>query len=173
MFDDDYEKNQTLYIESIIPKKEICFSRPLSNPVGSQYKHVAKSHSALANGTTTQEFAEEVVEQITSIDENLHNVIGASENGDCEGARSSCHQSEVKALILFEDVDITFLEDRGFIAAVQQIAETAKGPIILTSNSKRLSGFNGLDRTSTFVFGNFYWVLIIVVVNPRSRSSPA
>ena len=45
--------------------------------------------------------------------------------------------NEVKPLILFEDVDITFLEDRGFLAAIQQIAETAKGPMILTSNSKR------------------------------------
>lgn len=124
------------------------FSRPLSNPLGSQCQHVAKSHTTLANGTSTQEFAEEVIE-------NLHNLIGASENGDCEGAQGSCHQSEVKPLILFEDVDITFLEDRGFIAAVQQIAETAKGPIILTSSSKRLSGL-------TFVFGNFYLVLIIL-----------
>lgn len=43
---------------------------------------------------------------------------------------------KVKPLILFEDVDITFLEDRGFVAAMEQIADTAKGPLVLTTNSK-------------------------------------
>jgi hypothetical protein len=33
-------------------------------------------------------------------------------------------------------VDILFPEGRGCIAAIQHIAETAKGPIILTSNSE-------------------------------------
>jgi hypothetical protein len=42
-------------------------------------------------------------------------------------------------LILFEDVDLAFTEDRGFVAAIQQIAEKAKGPVILTSNCKRLA----------------------------------
>ncbi|KAH1100362.1 hypothetical protein GYH30_035498 [Glycine max] len=41
----------------------------------------------------------------------------------------------VQTLILVEDVDMLFLEDRGCIAAIQHISETAKGPIILTSNN--------------------------------------
>lgn len=41
-----------------------------------------------------------------------------------------------KTLILFEDVDTIFEEDRGLIASIQQIAETAKRPMVLTSNSK-------------------------------------
>lgn len=41
-----------------------------------------------------------------------------------------------KIIILFEDVDIVFDEDRGFISTILQLAETAKRPIILTSNKK-------------------------------------
>lgn len=79
---------------------------------------------------------------ITLSDEDCHNATGGSGISDCDEAGPFYHQIEVKPLILFEDVDITFLEDRGFITAVQQIAETAKGPIILTSNSKRNSIIN-------------------------------
>lgn len=46
--------------------------------------------------------------------------------------------SEVKTLILFEDVDATLCEDHGFITTIHQLAETAKRPMILTSNSKKL-----------------------------------
>lgn len=43
-----------------------------------------------------------------------------------------------KTLILFEDVDTVFDEDRGFISTILQLAGTAKRPIILTSNSELL-----------------------------------
>ncbi|KAE8793741.1 ATPase family AAA domain-containing protein 5 [Hordeum vulgare] len=41
-----------------------------------------------------------------------------------------------KTLILFEDVDTVFDEDRGFISTILKIAETTRWPIILTSNKK-------------------------------------
>lgn len=62
---------------------------------------------------------------------------------------TSCHQAEVKPLILFEDVDITFLDDRGFIAAIQHIAETAKGPLILTSSNHNLLLPDNMERLET------------------------
>lgn len=105
--------------------------------MGSLNKHIWKPCSNLANGTATQELDDEVVELIPLADENCWNATGESDMSDCKEAGSCCRQSELKTLILFEDVDITFPEDRGFIAAVQLIAETAKGPIVLTSNSKR------------------------------------
>ncbi|XP_020257075.1 uncharacterized protein LOC109833706 isoform X2 [Asparagus officinalis] len=46
-------------------------------------------------------------------------------------------QTANKSLILFEDVDTVFDEDRGFIASVLQLVETAKRPIILTSNYRK------------------------------------
>ncbi|XP_062210671.1 uncharacterized protein LOC133912104 isoform X2 [Phragmites australis] len=41
-----------------------------------------------------------------------------------------------KTLILFEDVDTVFDEDRGFISTILKMSETTKWPIILTSNRK-------------------------------------
>ncbi|KAL6907527.1 hypothetical protein ACP4OV_002566 [Aristida adscensionis] len=41
-----------------------------------------------------------------------------------------------KTLILFEDVDTVFDEDRGFIPAILKMAESTKWPIILTSNRR-------------------------------------
>ncbi|XP_020576040.1 uncharacterized protein LOC110021763 isoform X2 [Phalaenopsis equestris] len=42
-----------------------------------------------------------------------------------------------KTLFLFEEVDVVFDEDHGFISTIFKLAETTKRPIILTSNSKR------------------------------------
>lgn len=66
----------------------------------------------------------------------------------------ACEPGKVKPLILFEDVDITFLEDRGFIAAVQHIAETAKGPLILTTNSKGAFFFSCCLNSNYYI--NFF-----------------
>ncbi|KAL4589013.1 hypothetical protein LXL04_001915 [Taraxacum kok-saghyz] len=52
----------------------------------------------------------------------------------------------IKTLILFEDIDATLYEDRGFISTIQQLAETAKRPMILTSNSDDPDLPNNLDR---------------------------
>lgn len=120
--------------------------RSLANPMGSLNKHIYKPCSNLANGTATQELEDEVVEFIPLADENCRNATGESDMSDCKEAGSCSRQSELKPLILFEDVDITFPEDRGFIAAVQLIAETAKGPIVLTSNSHNPFLPDNLDR---------------------------
>ncbi|KAI5060549.1 hypothetical protein GOP47_0024969 [Adiantum capillus-veneris] len=43
-----------------------------------------------------------------------------------------------RAILLLEDVDVLFDVDRGFMAAVAQVAATAKRPIILTTNDTKL-----------------------------------
>ncbi|CAL9752889.1 unnamed protein product [Musa acuminata subsp. burmannicoides] len=58
------------------------------------------------------------------------------ENFHTECSRNKENRVAIKTLILFEDVDTVFEEDCGFISSVLQLAETAKRPIILTSNSK-------------------------------------
>ncbi|KAI3464505.1 hypothetical protein Pfo_021168 [Paulownia fortunei] len=60
--------------------------------------------------------------------------------------RTANNQSEIKTLILFEDVDATLYEDHGFITTIQQLAETAKRPMILTSNSDNPVLPKNLDR---------------------------
>ncbi|EOA33492.1 hypothetical protein CARUB_v10019687mg [Capsella rubella] len=54
--------------------------------------------------------------------------------------------ANLKPLILFEDVDICFAEDRGFFSAIQQIAKKAKGPVVLTANDKNHGLPDNLER---------------------------
>ena len=56
-------------------------------------------------------------------------------------------------ILLFEDVDMVFEDDRGFMGAVTQLAATAKRPIILTSNGKFFGGRILFSR-STDVIGS-------------------
>ncbi|KAI0498817.1 hypothetical protein KFK09_019712 [Dendrobium nobile] len=51
-----------------------------------------------------------------------------------------------KTLFLFEEVDVVFDEDHGFISTILKLAETTKRPIILTSNTKQPVLPNLLDR---------------------------
>lgn len=134
--------------------------------MGSQNKHIVKSLFVEANGMTDHEFNDEVVELIPISDEDSHDATETSVKSDYKE-----DQSKVKHLILFEDVDITFLEDRGFLAAIQQIAKTAKGPIILTSNSKRVYWLKELHSLNLFFLkckGAYY-----NCGNSRSKSGPA
>ncbi|XP_048438990.1 uncharacterized protein LOC103953161 isoform X3 [Pyrus x bretschneideri] len=117
------------------------FRRSVANPEGSQNKSIVKSPFVDANGMTDHEMDDDVIELIAVSDEDSHGATEASVK-----SVSKEDYSEVKHLILFDDVDITFLEDRGFIAAIQQIAKTAKGPIILTSNSDNPVLPDSLDR---------------------------
>ncbi|KAJ0231687.1 p-loop containing nucleoside triphosphate hydrolases superfamily protein [Hirschfeldia incana] len=55
-------------------------------------------------------------------------------------------RANLKPLILFEDVDISFGEDRGLVSAIQQIAEKAKGPVVLTANDKNHGLPDSLER---------------------------
>ncbi|VFQ93892.1 unnamed protein product [Cuscuta campestris] len=59
--------------------------------------------------------------------------------------RTDCH-GDLRTLVLFEDVDAALCEDRGFISTIQQLSETAKRPMILTSNSVNPVLPNNLDR---------------------------
>lgn len=90
--------------------------------------------------TRTQCPDDEVIELIDLSDKNdprdttvCQKTLVSGENG------ASNYRNEIKTLILFEDVDITLCEDPGFLTAIQQLAETAKRPMILTSNSKKLN----------------------------------
>ncbi|CAK8570335.1 unnamed protein product [Lathyrus sativus] len=80
-----------------------------------------------------EEMADDVIEMIAISDDGAHSPVGTSQK--LHDINDTLTSDTVQTLILVEDVDILFPEDRGCIAAIQHIAETAKGPIILTSNS--------------------------------------
>ena len=101
---------------------------------------IAKFSLALPDGKLTPDYNSKMIEMIPI--SNKDNSLGATlATTTCASKESTiaCDREQLKHLILFEDVDINFTEDRGFVSAIQQIAEKAKGPVILTSNSKRVS----------------------------------
>ncbi|XP_022773235.1 uncharacterized protein LOC111315628 isoform X3 [Durio zibethinus] len=124
-----------------------CLTGSLENPIVSLSKHVMKSAGPLSSSEAVQEFDNEVIELISISDkEDSFFAHGASGKHVCSDSETGFGQTKVKPLVLFEDVDISFPEDRGFVAAIQQIAEKAKGPVILTSNSNNLVLPDNLDR---------------------------
>ena len=89
---------------------------------------------ASPNVKEAKEMDRDVIEMITLSDDGVHGPGGTSQK--LHTIDNALTSDAVQTLILVEDVDILFPEDRGCIAAIQHIAETAKGPIILTSNSE-------------------------------------
>lgn len=125
-----------------------------------QSKGTIRSSPSLPDSNATQDFDSEVIELIPSSDEEeCRDAIPAI--GKEDGA--ACAHDGIKSLVLFEDVDITFIDDRGFIAAIQQLAETAKLPMILTTNSKSsylLQCFHFLARGVSFIAACLFFCLI-------------
>lgn len=103
---------------------------------------------ALPKDKTADEMDDGMVELITISDDEACGPAGTSQKLPCKNSVLTCHK--VQTLILIEEVDILFPEDRGCIAAIQQIAETARGPIILISNSK-LTRYTSLILHISFI----------------------
>ncbi|XP_068639047.1 uncharacterized protein [Aristolochia californica] len=108
-------------------------------PHGSQRNQRCYFTSSGSNRTATQDFDAEVVELASNTCGQPKSVTGRSRN-------SQERRTLNKSLILFEDVDIVFDEDRGLIGTILQLAETAKRPMILTCNSKDPSLPHVLER---------------------------
>ncbi|KAF9682615.1 hypothetical protein SADUNF_Sadunf05G0127300 [Salix dunnii] len=115
--------------------------------VETQSNKIAKFSLALPDGKLTPDFESKMTEVIPISNKDIS--LGATAaTTTCASKESTiaCDREQLKHLILFEDVDITFTEDRGFVSAIQQIAEKAKGPVILTSNSENPVLPASLDR---------------------------
>ncbi|KAJ4930455.1 hypothetical protein NE237_000138 [Protea cynaroides] len=95
---------------------------------------------------TVHEFNDEVIELTSSADEEDSSDTKGGSRNVFKINGTACRQGAKKTLILFEDVDIIFDEDRGFIAAIQQFAKTARCPMILTSNCEEPLLPDNLDR---------------------------
>ncbi|TYG63754.1 hypothetical protein ES288_D06G055300v1 [Gossypium darwinii] len=123
-----------------------CLTGSIENLVDSPSKHMMKSAGPLSKGEAVKEFDKEVEFIPISDKEDSSGPHGASGKHVCNDRETGFGQDKVRSLILFEDVDISFPEDRGFLAAIQKIAEKARGPVILTSNSNNLVLPDNLDR---------------------------
>ncbi|XP_019182102.1 PREDICTED: uncharacterized protein LOC109177240 [Ipomoea nil] len=102
-----------------------------------------RSFSAAVTGTEGP--MSEVIELIPILDdEDSQNASATPRKLICKD-RTNSH-GDLNTLVLFEDVDAALCEDRGFISTIQQLSETAKRPMILTSNSNNPVLPNNLDR---------------------------
>lgn len=132
-------------LSSFIPSLFIHFtigslsSSILKTSVGTESKLIPKSFPFFPYTTKVQGSADEVFELIPLSDEEeeTQNKTRTPEKFVSMANGTSTDQTASKPLILFEDVDAILSEDHGLIATIQKLAETAKRPIILTSNSKR------------------------------------
>lgn len=109
-----------------------CFST-VENGTSTENKSLSKFFKAV--NADMQCSNDEVIELIHLSDEEDSGDVCSSPKKSVYKRTFNC-QNEVKTLILFEDVDATLSEDHGFITTIQQLAVTAKRPMILTSNSK-------------------------------------
>ncbi|KAL8485596.1 hypothetical protein ACS0TY_027763 [Phlomoides rotata] len=119
--------------------------RTVDNEINSDNKSLSKFYKAV--NAETQSSDDEVIELQYLPDKEDSGAAGSSPNESVPVDKRTVNcPSEVKTLILFEDVDATLCEDHGFITTIQQLAETAKRPMILTSNSDNPPLPKNLDR---------------------------
>lgn len=117
-----------------MPNDNFCFSTA-ENTANSEQKVLSK-FSKMVN-PEVHSSANEVIELIHIPYEENSQDAGSSLKMSASGCKKTANcQNGVKTLILFEDVDATLCEDHGFITTIHQLAQTAKRPMILTSNSK-------------------------------------
>ncbi|XP_039114182.1 uncharacterized protein LOC120249661 isoform X5 [Dioscorea cayenensis subsp. rotundata] len=101
------------------------------NPIGERKKIIP----ALSSGIIDIDDTDDSFSQRTS--ENCQQGKIATGGTQKLVEKKNTNSWKVKGSIqVFEDVDVVFCEDMGFISAVLQLAEKTKKPIILTSNDK-------------------------------------
>uniref|UniRef100_A0A803LV03 AAA+ ATPase domain-containing protein n=1 Tax=Chenopodium quinoa TaxID=63459 RepID=A0A803LV03_CHEQI len=101
-----------------------------------------KTSPVKTNGAAEQYLNDGLVEVISLSEEEDY--VGNNESQYHGNGKLSCDKGDIKSLILFEDVDITLCDDRGFISTIQQLADIGKRPMILTNECPLLP--DSLDR---------------------------
>lgn len=89
----------------------------------------------------------EVLDLVGAVGEN--HIIGRSKKSLIDQQRMKTHRQSV---ILFEEVDVLFEEDRGFWGAVQALVQYSKRPVVLTCNDASTIPSNTLTLQATLEF---------------------
>ncbi|NXI61855.1 ATAD5 protein, partial [Anseranas semipalmata] len=127
------------------PKKVISPRKPPLSPKGAGLKR-SLPPKTLANYFKMSSKCKGNDETITSQEKNKGNVQNSCEekdaqiksiNKEIEGGEHN--RKSATSLILFEEVDIIFDEDAGFLSAIKTFMATAKRPVILTTNDPTFS----------------------------------
>ncbi|KFV40282.1 ATPase family AAA domain-containing protein 5, partial [Gavia stellata] len=128
------------------PKKVISPRKPPLSPKGSGLKR-SLPHKTLANYFKISSKRKCNDGAVTSQEKNKGNTQNSCEekkdaqiksiNKEAEGGEHN--RKSATSLILFEEVDIIFDEDAGFLSAIKTFMATAKRPVILTTNDPTFS----------------------------------
>ncbi|KAL1533632.1 hypothetical protein AAHA92_33492 [Salvia divinorum] len=113
--------------------------------IGTSTENKSLSKFFKAIDTDMQCSNDEVIELIHLPDEESKDVYSSLKKS-VNKRIIKCQNEVKKTLILFEDVDAAISEDHGFITTIQQLAVTAKRPMILTSNSGKPALPKSLDK---------------------------
>ncbi|XP_053577373.1 ATPase family AAA domain-containing protein 5 [Bombina bombina] len=92
------------------------FQGPSKNEVKTKVQEISKSAAKMKSDVVT---------------ESKRNKLPVAERG--HGSEES-HRKTATSLILFEEVDVIFDDDSGFLAAIKTFMTTTKRPVILTTN---------------------------------------
>ncbi|NXI40059.1 ATAD5 protein, partial [Galbula dea] len=160
------------------PKKVVSPRKPPVSPKGfkrslppktlANYFKIASKHKDIGGAVTSQEknkgntqnSCEEKDAQIKAI------------NKEVEGGEHN--RKSATSLILFEEVDIIFDEDAGFLSAIKTFMATAKRPVILTTNDPTFSlmfdgSFEEINfRTPSLISAASYLQVLCLAENLRT-----
>ncbi|NXF33103.1 ATAD5 protein, partial [Nyctibius bracteatus] len=135
------------------PKKVISPRKPPLSPKGAGLKR-SLPPKTLANYFKISSKRKGNDGAVTSLEKNKGNTQNSREetkdaqiksiNKEVEGGEHN--RKSATSLILFEEVDIIFDEDAGFLSAIKTFMATAKRPVILTTN----------DPTFSFMFDGYF-----------------
>ncbi|CAN6938823.1 unnamed protein product [Brassica oleracea] len=110
------------------------------------FKIIESNASECRSGTVVKQKFGEALES-NSLSRTLEPLFNSCTDGNgVEDVIEVTPVANLKPLILFEDVDISFAEDRGLVSAIQEIAKKAKGPVVLTANDKNHGLPDNLER---------------------------
>ncbi|NXY85284.1 ATAD5 protein, partial [Alcedo cyanopectus] len=128
------------------PKKVISPRKPPLSPKGAGVKRNLPPKT-LANYFKISSKQKGNDGTVTSQEKNKGNTLNAHEekkdaqiksvNKEAEGGEHN--RKSATSLILFEEVDIIFDEDAGFLSAIKTFMATAKRPVVLTTNDPTFS----------------------------------
>ncbi|CAF2205030.1 uncharacterized protein LOC106400398 [Brassica napus] len=110
------------------------------------FKIIESNASECRSGTVVKQKFGEALES-NSLSRSLEPLFNSCTDGNgVEDVIEVTPVANLKPLILFEDIDISFAEDRGLVSAIQEIAKKAKGPVVLTANDKNHGLPDNLER---------------------------
>ncbi|EXJ94445.1 hypothetical protein A1O1_02841 [Capronia coronata CBS 617.96] len=141
-------------------------ARDIQEKVGDMTQnHLVQQASSLSRGSsmsledsngTALPFSEQVAPNQSTMANfmNLGKVAMSQKSGEAGANKDAKIKAQKQSLILFEEVDILFEEDKGFWSGVQSLIRTSKRPVIMTCNNPESIPLDELDLFTILTFNH-------------------